>query len=400
MQRGELKNNDIIPACIPLLADVAAFAESCKPLQTEENRAIVEDEIPFVGGRTIRRFSAQIRDQGDRYFGRLYMFEEITERKQAEQALRELTQREQEKAVQLKLALQELQQTQAQLVQKEKMASLGQLVAGVAHEINNPTSFIYGNIHPAREYAQDLLHLVDLYQRHYPHPGAEIAEQLEQIEPEFIAEDFPRLLDSMKQGAERITQIVLSLRNFSRLDETELKSVNIHEGIDSTLLILQHRLKQQPHRPEIQIFKHYGNLPNIECYPGQINQVFMNILSNAIDALEMSYKEWDMERGEPETIAGFHAHDPIPMIWIGTEVVESNRVIIRLRDNGSGITADAQERLFDPFFTTKPPGKGTGLGLSISYQIVVDRHQGKLWCHSAPDQGTEFAIELPIIQHP
>ncbi|MEW6497558.1 MAG: ATP-binding protein, partial [Cyanobacteriota bacterium] len=324
---------------------------------------------------------------------------DITELIETQEALRELTQREREKASQLELTLQELQQTQAQLVQREKMASLGQLVAGVAHEINNPTSFIYGNIHPASEYARDLLHLIELYQHHYPNPVAEIAEQLEQIEPEFIAEDFPKLLNSMKEGAERITQIVLSLRNFSRLDETELKWVDIHEGIDNTLLILKHRLKQQPHRSAIQVFKQYGNLPRIECYPGQLNQVFMNILSNAIDALEMRDEEWDMEWGELEPIAGSHTHDSIPMIWICTEVMESNRVIIRMTDNGPGITTDAQERLFDPFFTTKPPGKGTGLGLSISYQIVVDRHQGKLWCHSAPDHGTEFAIELPIIQH-
>jgi PAS domain S-box-containing protein len=390
MQRGELKNNDIIPACIPLLADVAAFAESCKPLQTEENRVVVEDEIPFVGGRTIRRFSAQIRDEGDRYFGRLYMFEEITGRKQAEQALRELTQREQEKAMQLERALQELQQTQAQLVQKEKMASLGQLVAGVAHEINNPTSFIYGNIYPASEYAQDLLYLVDLYQRHYPHPVTEIAEQLEQIEPEFIAEDFPRLLDSMKEGAERITQIVLSLRNFSRLDETELKPSNIHEGIDSTLLILQHRLKQKPNRPEIQVIREYEQLPLIECYPGQLNQVFMNILSNAIDALEEACELSSISDETEES------HNPSPTIWIRTALVEENRMLIRIADNGVSIPVDIQPRLFDPFFTTKPPGKGTGLGLSISYQIVVERHQGKLLYHSAVTQGTEFAIELPI----
>ncbi|HEY9835009.1 MAG TPA: PAS domain S-box protein [Stenomitos sp.] len=390
MQRGELKNNDIIPACIPLLADVAAFAESCKPLQTEENRAVVEDEIPFVGGRTIRRFSAQIRDEGDRYFGRLYMFEEITERKQAEQALRELTQREHEKAIQLERALQELQHTQAQLVQKEKMASLGQLVAGVAHEINNPTSFIYGNIYPASEYAQDLLHLVDLYQRHYPHPVAEIAEQLEHIEPEFIAEDFPKLLDSMKEGAERITQIVLSLRNFSRLDETELKPVNIHEGIDSTLLILQHRLKPKPNRPEIQVIREYEQLPLVECYPGQINQVFMNILSNAIDALEEADELASMKDERQDSC------ELSPTIWIRTAQVEPNQVMIRIADNGVSIPVDIQPRLFDPFFTTKPPGKGTGLGLSISYQIVVERHQGKLLYHSALTQGTEFVIELPI----
>lgn len=396
MQRGELKNNEIISACIPLLTDVAAFAESCKPLQTEENRAVVEDEIPFVEGRTIRRFSAQIRDEGDRYFGRLYMFEEITERKQAEQALREITEREHEKAFQLELALQELQQAQAQLVQKEKMASLGQLVAGVAHEINNPTSFIYGNINPAREYAQDLLHLVELYQRHYPNPITEIAEQLEQIEPEFIAEDFPKLLDSMKEGAERIAQIVLSLRNFSRLDETELKQVDIHQGMENTLLILQHRLKQHPYRREIQLIREYGQLPLVECYPGLLNQVFMNILSNAIDALDMRYEQSDINWGEPEAITPFNAPDSMPMIWLRTEVVESNKVIIRIADNGPGITSEIQARLFDPFFTTKPPGKGTGLGLSISYQIVVNRHKGQLWCDSVPDRGTEFTVTLPI----
>ncbi|HEY9649487.1 MAG TPA: PAS domain S-box protein, partial [Coleofasciculaceae cyanobacterium] len=385
MQRGELKNNDIIPDCIPLLADVAAFAESCKPLQTEENRVVIEDEIPFVEGRTIRRFSAQIRDESDRYFGRLYIFEDITERKQAEKALRDITQREQEKALALELALQELQQAQSQLVQKEKMASLGQLVAGVAHEINNPTSFIYGNIHPAREYAQDLLHLVELYQHHYPNPVAEIAEQLEQIEPEFLAEDFPQLLDSMKEGAERITQIVLSLRNFSRLDETELKQVNIHEGIDNTLLILRHRLKQQPDRSEIPVIRDYGQLPLIECYPSQLNQVFMNILSNAIDAIEESFFEGYLSL---ENAQGY--------IRIRTETVGENRIRIRIIDNGLGIPSDIQARLFDPFFTTKPPGKGTGLGLSISYQIVVDKHKGKLFCHSRFTQGTEFAIELPI----
>jgi PAS domain S-box-containing protein len=392
MQRGELKNNDIIPACIPLLADIVAFAESCKPLQTEENRVVIEDEIPFVDGRTIRRFSAQVRDESDRYFGRLYVFEDVTERKQAEAMLKAISQREHEKATQLELTLKELQHTQAQLVQKEKMASLGQLVAGVAHEINNPVSFIYGNLFPAREYAQDLLELVKLYQRYYPEPVPEILEQIEQIEPDYIAEDFPQLLNSMQDGAERITQIVLSLRNFSRLDEKELKWVDIHEGIDSTLLILQHRLKQQPHRAEIQVIKQYGNLPRIECYSSQLNQVFMNILSNAIDALEMRHEEG----GEYEPMAGSYTQDATLMIWIGTEDVESNRVIIHITDNGSGITPDAQERLFDPFFTTKPPGKGTGLGLSISYQIVVERHRGKLWCHSTPDHGTEFTIELPI----
>jgi PAS domain S-box-containing protein len=220
MQLGELKNNDIILDCLPTLADVPAFAQSCKPLQSEENRVVVEDEIPF-DGRTIRRFSTQVRDCEDRYFGRLYIFEDITRRKIAQEALRQSEAREREKAQALERVVSELKRTQAQLVQAEKMSSLGQMVAGIAHEINNPTSFIYGNINPATEYAQNLLHLVELYRQHYPKPVAEIAEQLELIEPDFIAEDFPKLLASMKEGTQRIKQIVLSLRNFSRLDESE-----------------------------------------------------------------------------------------------------------------------------------------------------------------------------------
>ena len=352
---------------------------------------------------------------------------EIHLRQQIEEALRRLTLREREKAQQLELTLKELQRTQGQLVQNEKMASLGQLVAGVAHEINNPVSFIYGNINPAKEYADDLLYLLQLYQQYYPEPAAEITKQLESIDPDFIAEDFPRLLASMKEGADRICQIVLSLRNFSRLDEGELKAVHIHEGIDNTLLILQHRLKQQPHRPEIQVIKEYGQLPLVECYPGQLNQVFMNLISNAIDALEESVVsgQWSVA-SEKTTPNGLLTTDNKPMIRICTCVIEGNslkaerdapvapgnanacsegaamlwqkRLVIRIIDNGPGITPEDQQRIFDPFFTTKPPGKGTGLGLSISYRIVVDRHGGKLWCHSTVDQGTEFVIELPITQ--
>jgi signal transduction histidine kinase len=270
------------------------------------------------------------------------------------------------------------------------MASLGQLVAGVAHEINNPTSFIYGNIYPAKEYAQDLLHLVELYTKHYPEPIAEIAEQIEAMDLAFIAKDFPKLLASMKEGAVRISEIVQSLRNFSRLDEMECKQVDIHEGIDSTLLILKHRLAQQSSRPEIQIIQEYGSLPLVECYPSQLNQVFMNIISNAIDALEEGNQSRSMGHGEERT------DYPLPTIHIRTQVNERHWVVIRIADNGSGLASEVLPRIFDPFFTTKPPGKGTGLGLSISYQIVVEKHGGQIQCHSVPGRGAEFAIKLPV----
>jgi two-component system, NtrC family, sensor kinase len=294
--------------------------------------------------------------------------------------------------LQLEQTLKQLQRTQAQLVQNEKMISLGQLVAGIAHEINNPTNFIYGNIYSASDYAQDLLYLLDLYAKHYPQPVAEIAKQLKDIDLNFIVSDFPKLLDSMKEGAHRISEIVQSLRNFSRLDEMEYKQVDIHEGIDSTLLILKHRLTQQPNRPEIQVIKKYAKLPLIECYPGQLNQVFMNIISNAIDALQQETENWKLRTEKT------YSQSPISTIIIHTEVIEQKQVVIRIIDNGSGINADVQPKIFDPFFTTKPVGKGTGLGLSISYQIVVDQHKGELSCHSVVGQGTEFVIELPITQ--
>ncbi len=308
---------------------------------------------------------------------------DITDRKQGEVALRTSEQREREKAQQLKQTLEKLKGTQSQLIQAEKMSSIGQMVAGVAHEINNPISFIYGNINPAARYAKDLLKTIQLYQRYYPDPSPEIAEKLEEIDADFIGEDFPRIMASMQEGANRIKQIVLSLRNFSRLDEKDSKAVDIHEGIESTLVILQHRLKEQPKRAEIQIIKKYERLPEIQCYPAQINQVFMNVLSNAIDALEDS-----VVNGNGKAI----------QIWVTTEVTSENRVCVRIADNALGISSEVQSRIFDPFFTTKPVGRGTGLGLSISYQIVKDRHGGELRCYSELGKGTEFAIEVPISQ--
>ncbi|MEG4444187.1 ATP-binding protein [Microcoleus sp. AT9_B5] len=292
------------------------------------------------------------------------------------------------KSQQLEQALQELQQTQSQLIQQEKMSSLGLLVAGVAHEVNNPINFIYGNIHHASAYSSDLLELVKLYQKHYSYPPSEISEHLENIDFDFLSKDLPQLLSSMKIGADRIVQIVKSLRNFSRLDESEMKPVNIHEGIDSTLLILQSRLKATADRPAIEIVKNYSHLPLVECYAGQLNQVFMNILANAIDALE----SYNLDRGPQAAKA-----NPIA-IAITTEYSIPDKIIVRISDNGPGIAENVKKRLFDPFFTTKAVGKGTGLGLSISYKIVVEKHKGALRCDSTPGLGTEFSIEIPLRQ--
>ncbi|XWK88501.1 MAG: ATP-binding protein [Phormidium sp.] len=289
-----------------------------------------------------------------------------------------LEQRVDERTIELKQALYELKQTQSQLIQSEKMSSLGQLVAGVAHEINNPVNFIYGNIQYANTYAQQLLDLIQLYQQEYSQPTAVIQDQIEAIDLQFLTEDFPKVLSSMKMGTERIRQIILSLRNFSRLDEAEVKAVDIHEGIENTLLILNNRLKR-----DIEVVRNYGNLPFVECYPAQLNQVFMNILANAIDALE----EVKNSRIPPKD--NFSAQ-----IVIQTKKVNDFNIQISIKDNGTGISPEIKSKLFDPFFTTKPMGKGTGLGLSICYQIL-QKHQGKIEVISPGKAGTEFLITLP-----
>ncbi|RZM79599.1 ATP-binding protein [Leptolyngbya iicbica] len=294
----------------------------------------------------------------------------------------------QTQAQQVSAALQKLQQTQAQLVQHEKMSSLGQLVAGVAHEINNPINFIDGNIEPATDYIKDLLELIELYQTTYPEPTEAIRQKEADIDLDFMVEDLLKVLSSMKLGTSRIKQIVLSLRNFSRLDEAEIKPVDLHEGLDNTLVILKSRLRGSNQQDPIQVTRQYSSLPLIECHAGQINQVFMNILSNAIDALETTSQP--QIKIETQLVEQFQADVS------DSEQPDVPYVEVRIRDNGSGMDDAVQQKIFDPFYTTKPVGKGTGLGMSISYQIIVEKHHGTLQCVSEVGQGTEFIVRIPV----
>ncbi|NER78733.1 MAG: PAS domain S-box protein [Leptolyngbya sp. SIO1D8] len=322
--------------------------------------------------------NSPIKDATGQVIGFQGIARDVSDRKAAETAL-------QQKAQELEAALQELQRTQLQMIQHEKMSSLGQLVAGVAHEINNPISFIYGNITPADQYTQDLLHLIGLYQTHYPNPLPIIQNTIDAVDLEFLKTDLPKTLSSMKMGAERICQIVSSLRTFSRVDETGCKQIDIHTGIDSTLVILEHRLKATSKRPAIQVIRQYGELPLVECYPGQLNQVFMNILANALDALEERdrHRSLDAIQRSPSTIT------------IRTQLINPDRIAIHIVDNGTGIPDTIKQRIFDPFFTTKSVGQGTGMGMSISHQIVTEKHGGTLQCFSRPGQETQFVIEIP-----
>jgi len=319
--------------------------------------------------------------------------------KQSE-ALRQSEAREREKAQELELTLGELRRTQAQLIQNEKMSSLGQMVAGVAHEINNPVSFIKGNLTPAREYFQDLLSLIELYQQTYPNSTPEIQHLASEIDLDFLVEDWSKLMDSMQVGAERIKEIVRSLKSFSRLDESELKPVDIHQSIDNTLLILQHRLRAVGGWLEIEVIKNYGQLPHVTCYASQLNQVFLNLLNNAIDALEnqspprvitVSTSLIQTPKMTPTICPSANNIQPA-----SDPIIHPDYVIIRIADNGSGMSEEVRQQIFDPFFTTKPVGSGTGLGLSVSHQIVVEKHKGRISCISTPEKGTEFIVEIPV----
>ncbi len=288
----------------------------------------------------------------------------------------------QEKNQELQSTLNELQQTQFQLIQNEKMASLGQMVAGIAHEVNNPIGFIHGNLDYLNEYVTDLLDLLQVYSEEYPEDNTAITQQKENIEFDFLQRDLSQVLSSMRTGTTRIQEIVKSMRNFSRLDEADYKAANINEGLEGTLLILHHRFKAESHRSEIKVIKDYGQIPKIECYPGQLNQVFLNLISNAIDELESSVIMGKIED---------------PTIHIRTAIEEKNAVIY-IADNGTGMPEETCKKVFDPFFTTKPIGKGTGLGLSISYSIVVEHHGGEINCQSVLGKGTEFTIVIPTHQ--
>ena len=293
-----------------------------------------------------------------------------------------------ERTAEVQQALQQLQLSQVQLVQSEKMAALGKLVAGVAHEINNPLNFIHANLNHMEEYTQIFLNFIELYQKNYPNPVDDIQEQAEDVNLSFIRSDVIKILASMKIGTKRIREIVLSLRNFSRIDEAEFKAVDIHEGIESTLIILQHRFKVQPKGPEIQLIREYDKLPLVECYSGLLNQVFMNILANAIDSLEEANAK----------LADQQIQDRLNKIVIRTSVIDTESVQIMVIDNGCGIPENIRPYIFDPFFTTKPVGKGTGMGLSISYQIITEKHKGQLKCFSEVGQETKFVIQIPIHQ--
>ena len=358
-------------------------------------KALAEtSEIPVIFISALNEALDKVRAfsvGGADYITKPFQMEEVLVRVENQLTIRrlnwELEQRVEERTAELKKAWHNLQQTQVQLVQNEKLATLGQLVAGVAHEINNPVGFIKGNLSFTEEYIQDLLHLLSLYQKQFPSAGSDIEQVIEEIDLEYLLEELPKMLSSMKRGIERICQLSNSLRTFSRSDTQAKVAFNIHDGIDSTLLILKHRLNGSEKRSSIEVIKEYGKLPEVKCYPGQLNQVFMNIIANAIDAFDESNQglSWEEMKLNPSQIT---IHSAVN--W------HKDTVIIRIADNGPGMSAQLQEHIFDSFFTTKAVGKGTGLGLSISHQIIVEKHGGLLTCKSSLGQGTEFFIEIPV----
>ncbi|MBF2064709.1 MAG: hybrid sensor histidine kinase/response regulator [Calothrix sp. C42_A2020_038] len=426
--RKALNGKMALTACQMLLPDVILLDinmpgmdgyEVCKQLKAENKTS----QIPVIFISALDDVLDKVKAfdvGGADYISKPFHGAEVILRIENQINLRLLHSELQEKNLLLQKAFDELKAAQVQQIQNEKMFALGQLVAGVAHEINNPISFIYGNLQYANEYIQDLIKVVEMYQREYPNPTPQLQATTKDIDLKFVIHDLQSLMGAMYRGAERIRTIVLSLQNFSRLDEAQMKSVNIHEGINSTLVMLEHRLKETAHRPMISVIKHFGALPPVTCYPSELNQVFMHILNNAIDALEMGNGAWRLggnmvshegtvvSRNQDITLNNNYTSASqipisnfctlVPQILIQTRLTSRNTAQICIRDNGPGIEESTYTRLFDPFFTTKPVGKGTGLGLSISYQIIVQKHQGTLTCQSSLGQGAEFVIEIPVQQ--
>jgi signal transduction histidine kinase len=390
-------NPDIILLDI-MMPGIDGF-ETCRRLKANTDT----QDIPIV-------FMSALADTPDKvkglslgavdYITKPFQQEEVLARVRLHLKLRSLTkklaeqnelleERVQERTADLNKALDELKQAQVKLIQSEKMSSLGQLVAGIAHEINNPVNFIYGNLVHARDYTHDIVEILKMYRDRYADSDPEIAEKIEDYDLDFLVEDLPKLLQSMQVGADRIRSIVLSLRNFSRMDEAELKYVNVHEGIDSTLMILHNRIKTKPERSGVEIHKEYGEIPQVECYAGQLNQVFMNLITNALDAVEERNKQLTSEEVKANpgyvTVRSWHCE-------------ERDRVFVEVIDNGMGISEEIRQKIFEPFYTTKPVGKGTGMGLAICYSIVVEKHGGHLNCHSLPGEGSTFLVEIPVRQ--
>ncbi|MEH1787651.1 response regulator [Nostoc sp.] len=364
--------------------------EACKMLK--ENSATCDIPVIFMTANSDTDSKVKGLNIGAvDYITKPFHEEELLARIKTHLQLRNLTKtlekRVSERTAALSRALKDLQESQLQLVQTEKMSALGQLVAGVAHEINNPVGFIHGNLGHASVYFQDMINLIDLYQKHYPNPVLEIQEEITAIDLKYMLSDLPNLISSMKEGVQRIRNISTSLRTFSRADSDRKVSCNIHDGIDSTIMILKHRLKASEDRPDIQVIKDYDKLPDLECFIGQLNQVFMNLLANAIDALEES----NIGRTYLEIEA-----DPNQVLIQTLLTEDKNHILIRIKDNGVGMSADIQQKIFDHLFTTKPVGQGTGLGLSIARQIVVEKHGGTLEVNSVLGKGSEFIIRLPI----
>ncbi|MGI0486098.1 sensor histidine kinase [Pantanalinema rosaneae CENA516] len=396
--RKALNGNMALTAVKSLLPDLVLLDitmpemdgyEVCKRLKEDTQTA----KVPVIFLSALDNVADKVRafqSGGVDYITKPFQFEEVLARIQTQLTIQTLQAQLQVQNEQLKQAFSDLQKTQVELLQKEKMAALGQLVAGIAHEINNPISFISGNLSPAKAYINDLLHIIELYQQEYPNPSPTLQTAIAEADLDFLVTDLEKLMGSMKTGVERIRSVILALRIFSRLDESDVKLVDLHEGIDSVLLLLEHRLNSAEHLA-IQVIKEYGVLPSVTCYASQINQVFLNILNNAIEALEAAIKA---NKFTPE--ASGSQTGELPTIWVKTEVTAANTVLVRIQDNGLGIPDNLKSHLFEPFFTTKPIGQGMGLGLLTSYQIVTDKHKGHLTYESVAGQGTEFVVEIPV----